>query len=126
LVIASKEIGVKEYKGGENPRIIEYHSVTSLKATEDEVAWCAAFVSWCLEKAGYQSTRSASARSYLSYGNPVDKPFEGCIVVFERGEPWQGHVGFFVKEEGSYVHCLGGNQGNAVSIAKYPKSRVLG
>lgn len=38
--VAKKEIGVKEKRGGENPRIIEYHSTTTLSADEDEVSWC--------------------------------------------------------------------------------------
>ncbi len=53
-------------------------------------------------------------------------PTLGCITVLSRGEPWQGHVGFFVSETHSHVTLLGGNQGNAVSKAAYTKSRVVG
>lgn len=125
--IAIDELGVKEvYGSGDNPRILEYHSRTSLKASADLVPWCASFVCWCLEQAGRSSTRSARARSYLSWGQHIDIPFVGCIVVFKRGKnPTQGHVAFFVKDEGKYIKVLGGNQSNAVTISRYKKEDLL-
>jgi hypothetical protein len=36
--IARREIGQKEVRGGENPRILEYHATTTLGAREDEAA----------------------------------------------------------------------------------------
>ena len=47
-----------------NPRIVEYHATTSLKATFDEVPWCSAFVNWVMEQAGIKGTGSAKARSW--------------------------------------------------------------
>lgn len=123
--IAKKEIGVKEIRGGENKRIIEYHSSTTLKATEDEVPWCSAFVTWCLEQAKIKSTKSAWARSYLKFGKELREPKYGCIVVFSRGEN-SGHVGFFISETKDMIQVLGGNQGDAVCIKDYPKSKLLG
>jgi uncharacterized protein (TIGR02594 family) len=125
--IAIKELGVKEVYGQDhNPRVLEYHRSTSLSARTDEIPWCASFVSWCLEESGRASTRSARARSYLSWGQHIDIPFVGCIVVFKRGNnAYQGHVAFFVKDEGKYIKVLGGNQANAVSIARYKKSDLL-
>jgi len=127
LVIAEGEIGVKEIDGsGNNPRVIEYHSVTSLKATDDETAWCASFVSWCLEQAGIKSTRSAAARSYLNWRIKLDKPIIGCIVVFKRGtSKTSGHVAFYMGETEHSILVLGGNQGNKVGIAKYSKVDLL-
>lgn len=125
--IAMAELGQQEIKGElANPRIIEYHSMTTLASKSDEVSWCSAFVCWCLEKAGIRSTRMANARSYLEWGQEVEAPYEGCIVVLSRGkEPWQGHVGFFVKMEGDKVFVLGGNQGDKVSVVGFHKSRIL-
>ena len=128
-VLAMSEIGVVETYGSKHtPRILEYHKATSLKATTDEVAWCASFVSWCLEKAGVPSTRSAAARSYLKWGKPLTIPRRGCVVVFKRGNSsWQGHVGFFVEEttDGKIV-VLGGNQSNSVRTSRYSKKDLLG
>lgn len=126
LEIAKLEVGQKEIAGSKhNPRIVDYHSATTLKATDDEVPWCSSFVSWCLEKSGIPSAKNAWARSYLNYGRKIVDPVEGCIVVLSRGSS-SGHVGFYVGETNSDVVILGGNQGNEVCIAKYPRSRVLG
>lgn len=124
-LIASKELGQKEIYSGDNPRILEYHSATVLSAKRDEIPWCSSFVSWCLEEAGVRSTKSAWARDYLKWGAKLDIPRIGCIVVLKRGEN-SGHVGFYVAEDHEMVVLLGGNQNNAVSIARYPKKNVLG
>lgn len=124
--IAEKEIGVREIYGNkDNPKIVEYHSVTKLKATDDETPWCSSFVSWCLEKSGVTSTKNAWARSYLTWGIKIDKPKLGCIVVFARG-PSSGHVAFYHSETKTHINVLGGNQGNAVNISSYKKSDFLG
>lgn len=123
--IANKEIGIQEIEGHKhNHRIIEYHSVTTLKATEDEVPWCASFVSWCLEKANIISTKDAWARSYLNWGVKIDKPIYGCICVFSRGST-SGHVAFYISENENQITVLGGNQSDKVCISSYPKERLL-
>lgn len=125
--IARREIGTTEVPGaGNNPRIIEYHSSCDLRATEDSVAWCSAFVNWCMMKAGIPRTKSAAARSWLNYGRAIDVPQVGCIVIFRRGDPPAGHVAFVESVEGEYLLCLGGNQGDTVKCARFPKKDVLG
>jgi uncharacterized protein (TIGR02594 family) len=132
MAIARKEICTREVAGREsNPRIIEYHQVTSLRAQDDLTPWCAAFVSWVLEQAGIRSTRSAQAKSYLDWGNALDHPRIGAITVFHRGSGAPtgispGHVGFFVEDRGDNIGLLGGNQGNHVNIKSYSKSRLIG
>jgi hypothetical protein len=43
--IAKAELGTTEVPGTQNnPRILEYHATTTLKATTDEVPWCSSFV----------------------------------------------------------------------------------
>ena len=129
--IAQGYIGTTEGPGPEdNPAIVEmYASVGHDWVEHDSVAWCAAFVGHCLEKAGLRSTRRLNARSYLDWGIPVDlaDAQPGDIVVFSRGsKSWQGHVGFFVKTTGAVIEVLGGNQSDAVTIQRYAKSRLLG
>lgn len=124
--IAKVEIGQKEVTGPKhNQRILEYHSATSLKATTDEIPWCSSFVTWCLESAGIKSTKNAWARSYLNWGKKIEKPIPGCVTVFKRGTD-SGHVAFFVKDNGSTITVLGGNQSNKVCYADYKKSDLLG
>lgn len=124
---AKEEMGVAEIEGEEaNPRILQYFAATGAHTHSDETAWCAAFVSFVLEKLGIPSTKSAWSRSYLTWGKALDRPVKGCVVVFTRPpDPAKGHVAFFVTEEADKVYVLGGNQGNRVTIAAYPKSRVL-
>ncbi len=127
LEIAYEELDTCEVSGiGNNPRIIEYHKVTTLKATADSVPWCSSFVCWCLEQSGIKSSKSAAARSYLTWGIPLEKPIEGCIVILKRGaDSRQGHVGLYVQENATMVAILGGNQGNKVQIQWYRKEDVL-
>ncbi len=127
--VAKAEIGVKEVAGSKhNPRIVEYHQTTSLKAKDDETAWCSSFANWVMKQAGETGTNSAAARSWLNWGKKIDKPVPGAIVVFWRGSPTgtQGHVGFYMGEEGNNILVLGGNQSNGVNISKYSKSQLLG
>jgi uncharacterized protein (TIGR02594 family) len=122
------ETGVDEISGpqGHNPRIVEYHAATSLSATDDETPWCSSFANWCMMKAGQDRTNSAAARSWLTWGEKVEVPRKGCVVVFSRPpSPSSGHVAFFEEIRGPRIFVLGGNQSNQVSIASYPASRLL-
>lgn len=125
-LIARKEIGQKEVVNGSNPRIIEYHMVTSLKATDDDIPWCSSFVSWVFENCDppIKSSRSAWAKSYMAWGKTLDKPKVGCVCVFTRDKG--GHVGFFVAEFPDSIMVLGGNQNNSVNISEYSKANLLG
>ncbi|MBI4747738.1 MAG: TIGR02594 family protein [Acidobacteria bacterium] len=126
--IALGEVGVKEFPGsGDNPRIVGYLHSTTLPGSardNDETYWCSAFVNWCVERAGYEGTDSAWARSWLNWGVPIDQPRKGCIVVFRRGAG--GHVGFYWGETSDKIKVLGGNQSNEVNTSEYLKSNLLG
>lgn len=127
LEIAQKEVGVKEVVGeADNLRIIEYHACTTLRAKDDSVPWCSAFVNFCMKEANIKGTGLANARSWLDWGVELGYPALGCIVVLRRGLPPAGHVGFFIGEDDYYISLLGGNQSDAVKISKFPKSDVLG
>jgi len=129
--IARGYIGMTEGPGpADNPKILEmYASVGHDWVEHDSVAWCAAFVGHCLERAGIRSTRKLTARSYLDWGVPVEveDALQGDIAVIPRGKSsWQGHVFFIDRIEGAWVWGLGGNQDDAVSIKRYPASKLLG
>ncbi|MGE0024617.1 MAG: TIGR02594 family protein [Hyphomicrobium sp.] len=129
LAEAWREFDEAERPGAaHNPRILAlYRDAGHAGVTADETAWCAAYVGASLERAGVASTRSLLARSYLSWGAPMTAPRMGAVAVFSRGsDPSQGHVGFWLGEVGDDVVLLGGNQSNAVRVARYPKSRLLG
>lgn len=127
--VALKEYKTSEIVGGiHNPRIIEYHNATTLKANNDETAWCSSFVNWCCKQVNVKGTGSASARSWLKWGKKVDKPYLGCIVILKRGNnPVQGHVGFYAnKEKGNDILVYGGNQKNKVCYLWFKKKDVIG
>lgn len=129
LDLARAEIGVKEVTGNrDNPVIMQYYADAGHPhITHDETPWCAAFVGAILKKAGLPNTGLLTARSYLTYGVGLQTPEPGCIVVMTRGNPnsWEGHVGFYVEDAGPNIKVLGGNQSNSVSIASFPKAKVL-
>ncbi len=130
---------MKELPGdADNPRIVEYLRSTNLDApssSQDETSWCSAFVNWCVERAGYEGTDSAWARSWLNWGKDAgsDPPI-GAIVVLQRPpDPTSGHVGFLVEKpnlalpvEQRVIGLLGGNQSDSVKVSSYPATRLLG
>jgi uncharacterized protein (TIGR02594 family) len=122
--IAKNEIGVKERRVGDNPRVLEYHASTKLRATHDNVAWCSSFVCWCFERAKVASPRSARAKDFLNWGVKLYFPKPGCVVVFSRD--LGGHVGFYVYETEDHIYVLGGNQSDAVNVSPYKKENLLG
>ncbi len=129
--VAWGELGIAEAPGpADNPRIVEYHQATTLLAQDDEVAWCSAFVNWCMVSAGLAGTEKANARSWLDWGSPVDPRYApvGSVVVLwrESFDSWKGHVGFLVGQSSRRVALLGGNQADRVCVRDYPADRVLG
>ncbi len=135
MKFAEEQKGVSQIDGSEhNPQILEYLRTTTLNkraVAEDETSWCSAFVNWCVDKAGYERTKSALARSWLNWGQGIETPRRGCIVVFKR-EKIFGHVGFFLEETETHVKVLGGNQTNPetgkseVCEKFFPKADLLG
>ncbi|HKB41541.1 MAG TPA: TIGR02594 family protein [Gemmataceae bacterium] len=128
MAIALPEMGTKEYAGAaDNPRIVEYLSSTNLGPSDqsnDETPWCSAFVNWCVEKAGYEGTDSAWAKSWLTWGKNLAKPRRGCIAVFKR--EGGGHVGFYIGKTSTGIKVLGGNQSDEVNISTRLASTLLG
>ena len=130
---AKGELGISEVKGKlhNNSRILDYHRSTTLSkklASTDETPWCSSFVNWCVEGSGLKGTDSAMARSWLKWGTKLERPQEGCIVVFARPSagPNAGHAAFFVKETAERIRVLGGNQSNQVKESYYGKDDLLG
>jgi uncharacterized protein (TIGR02594 family) len=129
MLIAEAEIGTREIPGKtDNPRILEYQRATRLdeQALGDDTAWCAAFVSWCLQRGGMKNPRYALARNYLKYGKKATAPQFGDILVFHRGDnAWQGHVCFYVRDTGVAYEVLGGNQHNSVCYTHESKQDLI-
>lgn len=125
--IAWGERGQKEQAGpGDNPRILAYQTACSYNAKDEDVPWCSSFANWVMKQAGIKGSGEAAARSWLKWGQELDKPRRGAITVLTRpGSSTNGHVAFYVGEEGGRLKLLGGNQENQVKISYYDKSRLL-
>lgn len=136
LAKARLYVGQKEIPGSKNnPTIMAVLDMAdgvndgkTVGANNDDEAYCAKGVSAILEMSGIRSTRSAWARSYAKWGQELDGPALGAVVVFWRQSIGStlGHVGFVAgKDSSGNVMCLGFNQGNAVSIKAFAPARIL-
>ena len=92
--------------------------------------WCGDFVETCIRMGlpdepllGALGTNPYWARNWLLFGQDT-KQFIGAVLIFERGSG--GHVGFAVGQDDDHFYVLGGNQSDAVTIARVAKSRLLG
>lgn len=129
LTKAFSFLDIKELKGSAtNPIITAFYKDCGVQTIhDDETPWCAAFVGAILERSRIQSTKSLMARSYLNWGQRLQDPVIGALAIFKRGNSQtQGHVGFVVGQTSQKIFILGGNQSDAVTIAAYSKSQLLG
>lgn len=95
-----------------------------------KLPWCGDFVETCIALTLPDEDLPANpygARNWMGFGVPV-RPQVGAVLVFWRGrrDGWKGHVGFYVAEDSGHYHVLGGNQDNAITVARLDKERLLG
>lgn len=133
LELAIADLGMKEIPGkANNPKIMEcYVDCGHPEVAYEDTAWCAGFVGSKLMRSGKPlpaTQTNLMARSYLKYGTALDKPVPGCIAVWPRGKPPQGHVGFVftVDEEKGTIKTIEGNVGNEVKWGNHKISEALG
>lgn len=123
---AAQHVGLKEIPGKEhNATLVNWLIQLNAWWRDDEVPWCGTFVAHCV-KAGRLQLPSAwyRAKAWANWGTAISAPVFGCVVVFERAGG--GHVGFVMGvDKLGRLMVLGGNQGNAVTIAPFDRSRVI-
>jgi len=129
MAIAMREKGQEEVPGeAANPRILEYHAATTLRARSDEIPWCSSFVNWCMQQAGVSGTKSAAAISWMHRGKPSAAIPGPITIIHNRNAAGSGltasgyHVGFLVEEGPSHYRLLGGNQHNRVQYSNFSKA----
>lgn len=128
--VALNEYGVSGIAGIQNePRILQFFKdIGAGFIKDDETAWCACFMNWCLKQAGRPFSALLNARQFLTYGSITTTPKLGDIVVLWRISPQSsyGHVGFFIsKNKNGTINILGGNEDNQVEIKAFASSQVL-
>lgn len=129
--LAQRWIGVSEVVGpNSNPFVLGMLQLDSSWITNDETPWCSAFVNFIAWQLRLPRSKSLAAHSWLTIGQTIELAdavpgFD--VVVLSRGtQLYAGHVGFFAGKQNDVISLLAGNQGNVVSIATFPVSRVIG
>lgn len=116
----------------ESPGIKQMIVSIGSNESPDLFPWCATAISWSLNKAGIKSSVQ-SARQFLNVGRKTTSPKYGDVVVMWNNNEktggkngYGGHVSFYLGEVGDQVVTISGNVDDAVLVASFPKSRVLG
>jgi uncharacterized protein (TIGR02594 family) len=132
LAVARGKLGTREAPGpANNSTILGWAKGLGTKVlgviyNADDVPWCGVFAAHCLDEAGIASPMLAvRAKSWAAWGANLrpDRLAPGAVLVFER--EGGGHVGFYLGEDASSYHVLGGNQDDAVTVARIAKIRLI-
>lgn len=90
----------------------------------DSIPWCGLYVAKIVKDAGKDPVKDPLwARNWTKFGKATSTPGLGDVLVFVRNGG--GHVGFYVAEDATAYHVLGGNQSDAVTITRIAKNRLL-
>jgi uncharacterized protein (TIGR02594 family) len=124
-------IGVAEIVGkGSNRTIIGWRDelnqagVKIAGFSDDDIPWCGLFAAIVVQRADKRGVESPLwARNWAKFGKGVTPAGLGDVLVFVRNGG--GHVGFYVAEDATAYHVLGGNQANKVSITRIAKDRCI-
>ncbi len=92
---------------------------------DDAIPWCGLMEAYCMVEAGLlpPAPNPLSARSWAQWGLALPLAIPGAVLVFSR--PGGGHVGLYEGEDDTHYLVIAGNQGDRVSKARLPKSRIL-
>jgi uncharacterized protein (TIGR02594 family) len=134
LVEALKHVGTLEHKEGNNPSIIKWAQEIGGKLadvyTADSIPWCGLFMAIVVKRArgAHEIVKDPLwALNWGTYGEKAECAKLGDILVFVRRTSTgakAGHVGIYVGEDEDAYHVLGGNQKDAVNIARIAKDRL--
>lgn len=126
-----KCLGVHETPGlSNNPTIMGWK--TELKAagvnvegfSGDAIPWCGLFAALiCIRSGKIPVNAPLWALNWRGFGVVSPAASLGDVLVFGRNGG--GHVTFYVGEDATHYHCLGGNQSDAVTITRISKLRCV-
>lgn len=128
---AIKLIGVAEVVGkGSNRTILAWRDELNLAGvaitgySDDDTPWCGLFAAIVCHRAGKLVVKSPLwARNWAKFGVKAPEAGLGDVLTFVRNGG--GHVGFYVAEDKTAYHVLGGNQSNKVCITRIAKDRCI-
>lgn len=134
--------GTSETPGSaDNPKILamaaeiarRYPEMASYCAAykHDATPWCGLAIAYCMAVNGIRPQFGAVdverflwARSWRHFGNPLERPQLGALLIFSR--EGGGHVTLYEGEDADNYLGRGGNQSDAINVAKFPKARCIG
>lgn len=130
LVHALKLYGTREVPGAKHsPTIMGWLKKLAFGwIKDDETPWCGTSLAYAAVEAGVAVRNPEMPRAFWweNWGMPVPKPRSdndpngpslGDVLVFTIS-----HVGIYVGEDATHYHVLGGNQGNAYNVVRFPKA----
>lgn len=111
---------------GNNPVILAWADTLGIKDYKhDSIAWCGLAMAIVAHRAGKEVPKGALwAKSWGSFGRPAKIPMLGDVMVFAR-KGGGAHVTMYIGEDEKTYFCMGGNQGNRVSIVRIQRARQL-
>lgn len=123
---ARSMLGLREIAGPKhNPRILDMWAAAKASwFKDDETPWCGAFMALVMIQCNIVPPKEAvRAISWATWGKAC-KPQVGAVGVKQR--TGGNHVFMIIGKtaDGLYYKCLGGNQGNMVSIIDIMVSQV--
>ena len=129
MTYARSLIGVREVPGAGNSATIMGWAkklgakILGITYAADSVPWCGLFCAHVMDHVGIKPPAIAvRASEWGKWGRKLVSPRPGCVLTFTRAGG--GHVGFYVGEDDTHLHVLGGNQGDAVSITRIARARL--
>jgi uncharacterized protein (TIGR02594 family) len=126
LLNAVADYGVKEVPGpASHPRIMEMAREVGATSyyPSDATPWCALAMAAWVKAAGFKLPPDPlRALSWATFGSPAPGGVAMLGDVLVKSRVGGGHVGLYVGENKTHYAVLGGNQGDSVSIAWFPKN----
>jgi uncharacterized protein (TIGR02594 family) len=125
LVEARSHIGTKEIPGkAHNPKIVQWWRNYTTLFRDDETAWCGGFMDHNFRHVGIAPpANSFRAKTWASWGGACTAQM-GAVGVKARAGGNHVFLIVGITSDGRYFKCLGGNQGNMVSIMDIAVSDV--
>lgn len=135
VATAINYLGLKEVAGKASSHVIlrmaEDMGLSKIY-TNDDTSWCALFINYLIRITGKPPVdlkgdlwNALRAKWLANWGNPVKRGEEllGDVVILKRDGG--GHVCLWIAETEKGFIGVGGNQGNSVSFAEFPKERII-
>lgn len=106
--IAENQLGVRELTGhNDGPRVEAYLSAVKLKKG---APWCAAYVSWTYQQAGFAKPRSGWSPDLFPKSRLARSALPGDVLGIYFTELKRiAHVGIVTSQKGSWVYSVEGN-----------------